>query len=285
MILLDGKATSQTIRTELAGEVRALAEKHGRPPGLAVVIVGEDPASKVYVRMKVKACHETGILSRHLELPESTSQAELERVVDDLNADPSIDGILVQLPLPRQLDAQPILDRINPDKDVDGFHPVNVGRLALGLPGFVSCTPAGCMELLRRYGLRPEGKHAVIVGRSNIVGKPLALLLQQPTEMGNATVTVCHSRTPDLAEHTRRADFLFAAIGKPGMISGDMVKDGAVVVDVGISRTDDGLKGDCDFEAMRDRVSAITPVPGGVGPMTIAMLLRNTVDSCARRLG
>lgn len=275
MILLDGKETAKTIRGELKAEVEALAPKHGRAPGLAVILVGEDPASQVYVRNKERACAEAGIVSVPHKLPAETSQQELEKLISDLNADETVDGILLQLPLPKELDSQRCLELIDPEKDVDGFHPVNVGKLTLGLPGFRSCTPAGVMNLLERYGIDPSGKKCVIIGRSNIVGKPQALMMLAR----NATPVITHSRTKDLKAECRDADILVAALGRPGFVTEDMVKEGAVVVDVGINRTDDGLKGDCDFDAVKDKVHAITPVPGGVGPMTIAQLLVNTVQA------
>ncbi len=280
-VLLDGKRTAATIREELRREAAKLAASRDLPPGLAVILVGEDPASQVYVRNKERACAEVGIASRSLRLPVDVSQDHLEGLIRDLNADRSIHGILLQLPLPRGLEAQRCLELIDPKKDVDGFHPENMGRLTLGLPGLRPCTPAGVLELLARYDLSVAGKKAVVVGRSNIVGKPLALLLAQPGAQGNATVTLCHSRTPDLAGEMRRADFLFLAVGRPRFATADMVAPGAVVVDVGINRTDQGLVGDADFDALRDRVAAITPVPGGIGPMTIAQLLRNTVQAYA----
>ncbi|PKN09753.1 MAG: bifunctional methylenetetrahydrofolate dehydrogenase/methenyltetrahydrofolate cyclohydrolase FolD [Deltaproteobacteria bacterium HGW-Deltaproteobacteria-8] len=280
MILLDGKKTAQSIRTELKVEVAEMTAAHGRAPGLAVILVGQDPASQVYVRNKERACAEVGIASFPHVLPASTTQAELEALIARLNADVLVDGILLQLPVPGGLDSRALLERIAPDKDVDGFHPQNMGRLALGLPGFAPCTPAGVIELLRRYDLPTQGKHAVVVGRSNIVGRPLSIMLSQPGRFGDATVTICHSRTPDLAEQCRRADFVFAAIGKPKFVTCDMVKPGAVVVDVGINRVDEGLVGDCDFEILCATASAMTPVPGGIGPMTIAMLLKNTVQAC-----
>lgn len=283
MLLIDGKATAANIRLELKAEIAEKLDKAGRAPGLAVILVGEDPASQVYVRNKEKACAEAGIISIPHKLPADTTQEALLKLIGELNADDSVDGILLQLPLPKGLDAQACLLALDPAKDVDGFHPENVGRLSLGLPGFVSCTPAGVMELLRRYQLSPAGKKAVVVGRSNIVGKPLAMLLAQPGEYGDATVTVCHSRTPDLGWECRNADFLFLALGRAGFVTGDMVKPGAVVIDVGINRTENGLCGDADFATVSQRASAITPVPGGVGPMTIAMLLKNTVDSWKRR--
>ena len=287
MTLLDGKATAAAIRAEIAAEVPQLAAAHGRPPGLSVILVGEDPASQVYVRMKEKACAETGIASFPHRPPADISQDELLALIDQLNADDAVDGILLQLPLPKHLDEQACLDRIDPDKDVDGFHPVNMGRLALGLPGFRSCTPWGVIELLKRYDIKTTGKRAVVLGRSNIVGKPMALMLMDYGDFANATVTVVHSRTPreDQAAACRQADIVVAAIGRPRYVPGDWIKDGAVVIDVGINRTDEGLVGDCDFEAMKDKVSAITPVPGGVGPMTIATLLSNTMVAYKARTG
>ena len=282
MILLDGKATAATIRTEIRKEVDGLEGKFGRKPGLAVVLVGEDPASQVYVRNKERACEDCGIKSIPHRL-ENASQLELEGLIQKLNRDVSVDGILVQLPLPKGLDSQKILDLIDPDKDVDGFHPVNVGKMSLGLPGFKPCTPAGVINLLKRYDLDPACKKAVVIGRSNIVGKPLAMMLSQSGPCANATVTLCHSRTADLKAECLEADFIFAAIGQPNFVTADMVKEGAVVVDVGINRTDEGLAGDCDFEGLKDKVHAITPVPGGVGPLTIALLLANTVDLCRAR--
>jgi len=281
--ILDGKATAAALRAELAVEVAQLEAKVGRKPGLAVILVGEDAASQVYVRNKEAACREAGIHSLAHRLPASVSQGELLALIDRLNADEALDGILLQLPLPGGLDSRQCLERILPEKDVDGFHPVNMGRLALGLPGLRPCTPAGVMALLLRYGLSPSGKRAVVVGRSNIVGKPLAMMLGQPGKDANATVTVCHSGTHDLAGVCREADFLFLALGKPRFFTADMVKPGAVVVDVGISRTDTGLAGDCDFASVSAVASAITPVPGGVGPMTIAQLLANTVQSFKSR--
>ncbi len=284
MILLDGKATAAAIRVELKTEVEQLKKKAGRSPGLTVILVGEDPASQVYVRNKGRACAEVGIDSDTILLPAETPQSELEALIDRLNSDDAVDGILLQLPLPKGLDSQACLERIDPDKDVDGFHPVNMGKLALGLPGVKSCTPAGVLTLLQRYGLSVSGKKAVVVGRSNIVGKPLSMLLSSTGSYGNATVTLCHSRTKDLAAECREADFLFAAIGRAKLITKDMVKPGAVVVDVGMNRTDEGLVGDCDFEAIKEIAHAMTPVPGGVGPMTIAQLLINTVDAFKRNI-
>jgi methylenetetrahydrofolate dehydrogenase (NADP+)/methenyltetrahydrofolate cyclohydrolase len=282
MILIDGKATAANIRAELREEILAMQPR--RMPGLAVILVGEDPASQLYVRNKARACGQVGILSFVHRLPAEIRQAELLARIVALNADPAVDGILLQLPLPRGLDSQVCLAAIEPGKDVDGFQPENMGRLALGLPGFVPCTPAGVMELLRRYDLSPSGKDAVVIGRSNIVGKPLSLLLARQEAYANATVTVCHSRTRDLAEHCRRADFLFLAMGRPRCVTGDMVREGAVVIDVGINRTEDGLCGDADFAQLSLKAGAITPVPGGVGPMTIAMLLKNTVQAWKQRV-
>ncbi|MDR2502968.1 MAG: bifunctional methylenetetrahydrofolate dehydrogenase/methenyltetrahydrofolate cyclohydrolase FolD [Deltaproteobacteria bacterium] len=278
-MLLDGKGTALKIRTELKTETAALLAVRGRAPGLAVILAGDDPASRIYVRNKRLACEEAGFRSETFEKPPSVSQKELEYLVDELNARTDIDGILLQLPLFAHLDSRPLLQRIDPAKDVDGFHPQNMGRLALGLPGPRPCTPAGVMALLRHYGLSPHGKRAVVVGRSNIVGKPLALMLGADAPEANATVTICHSRTPNLREECLRADFLFLALGRPKAVGADMVKEGAVVVDVGISRTERGLCGDCDFEAVLPKAGAITPVPGGVGPMTIAMLLVNTLNA------
>lgn len=285
MILLDGKQTAADMRAELKEEISALKATFGRAPGLAVILVGDDPASQVYVRNKERACEEAGIFSKPYKLPATTSQLEVEGLIQELNRDTAVDGILLQLPLPKGLDSQHCLELIDPGKDVDGFHPNNMGKMTLGLPGFKPCTPAGVMELLQRYGLSPACKKAVVVGRSNIVGKPLALLLGQCGPCADATVTLCHSRTADLKKECLDADFLFAAVGIAGFITGDMIKEGAVVVDVGISRTDEGLKGDVDFDSAKDKVKAITPVPGGVGPMTIAMLLQNTVIAFKEHVG
>jgi len=284
MILLDGKETAKTIRSEIRAEVDGLGNKYGRKPGLAVILVGEDPASQVYVRNKERACEDCGIESMPHRL-ETASQLELEGLIQKLNRDVNVDGILVQLPLPKGMDSQKILDLIDPDKDVDGFHPVNVGKMSLGLPGFKPCTPAGVINLLKRYDLDPACKKAVVIGRSNIVGKPLAMMLSQSGPCANATVTLCHSRTADLKAECLEADFVFAAIGRPNFVTADMVKEGAVVVDVGINRTDEGLAGDCDFEALKDKVHAITPVPGGVGPMTIAQLMVNTLEAFKVHVG
>ncbi len=285
MQLLDGKVTAAEIRAKLAVETAHLTATFGRAPGLAVVLVGDDPASQVYVRFKEKACGEAGIVSRTLRVEADISQEKLEALVSSLSADDTMDGILVQAPLPRHLDLLAVQSLVVPEKDVDGFHPINVGKLSIGLPCLKPCTPAGVMELLAHYGISCSGKKAVVVGRSNIVGKPMAMLLAQATPMANATVTICHSRTPDVAAECRQADILVAAIGRPRYITKDMVKPGAVVLDVGINRTEQGLCGDVDFEAVKDIVSAITPVPGGLGPMTIAMLLANTVQAYKWRMG
>lgn len=272
---LDGKATAALIRQELAGQVEVLRKNHGREPGLAVMLVGDDPASQVYVRNKERACAEVGIRSEGFRLPADVTQEEVEAIIARLNADPGIDGILLQLPLPRGLDSQRCLERIDPSKDVDGFHPVNMGRLTLGLPCLRSCTPAGVMALLAKYDIDVAGKKAVVIGRSNIVGKPVALMLLQ----ANATVSICHSRTAHIANEVRSADIVIAAVGIPHFVTADMVRPGAVVIDVGINRTDQGLVGDCDYAGLESVASAMTPVPGGVGPMTIAQLLVNTVEA------
>lgn len=279
--LLNGKELAQKIRTRLAEDAAILAETKGRPPGLAAVLVGEDPASQLYVSRKHQACQEAGFHSELVQLSASISQDELLRKVRDLNRAAHVDGILVQLPLPKGLDEQAVLEAVLPEKDVDGFHPLNQGRLMLGLDGFVPATPKGVVRLLLENGVKLAGKHVVIVGRSNIVGKPLAILMLRE----NATVTVCHSKTKNLEKITTQADVLVAAVGKAGLISADHVKDGAVVVDVGTSRVGGKLKGDVDFDAVKEKASWITPVPGGVGPMTIAMLLENTFESYQKRNG
>jgi methylenetetrahydrofolate dehydrogenase (NADP+)/methenyltetrahydrofolate cyclohydrolase len=279
--LIDGKAISQAVRADVARDVAALRERTGHVPGLVTILVGDDPASQVYVRNKIAACEEAGMASFHERPGDDATQAELEELVARYNADDRVDGILVQSPLPPGLDFKRVLDRIDPAKDVDGFHPLNVGRLVSGQPGLVACTPAGVIELLTRTGIQIEGAEAVVVGRSDIVGKPVALLLLHR----HATVTICHSRTRDLPGVIRRADIVVAAVGRAKMVTGDMVKPGATVIDVGINRTDEGLVGDVDFGSVEPVAGAITPVPGGVGPMTIAMLLRNTVDAAAARHG
>lgn len=289
--LIDGKAIAATIKDELRGRVEALSKK-GSQPGLATVLVGQDPASAVYVGMKQKMCAELGILSVGHDLPETTTQKELLALVDELNNDEKVHGILVQLPLPDQIDEKTVIESISPEKDVDGFHPVSLGRLVIGMDGFRPCTPAGVQELLVRSGVDLSGKEVVIVGRSNIVGKPLANILVQKADGANATVTVAHSRTKDLPEVIRRADVLVAAMGMADFIQADWVKPGAVVIDVGTNRVDDPTKkrgyrltGDVRFEEVSEVASQITPVPGGVGPMTIIMLMTNTVISAERSAG
>jgi methylenetetrahydrofolate dehydrogenase (NADP+)/methenyltetrahydrofolate cyclohydrolase len=285
---MDGAALARRVRGDVATEVSRLAAK-GVTPGLAVVLVGDDPASAVYVAAKERACAEVGMRSTTAQLPADTSPATLLGLVDRLNADSSVHGILIQMPLPSQIDAETVIGRVSPEKDVDGFHPVNVGRLLAGsADGFTPCTPAGVQLLLREYDVETRGADCVIVGRSNIVGKPLAALLMQPGPGADATVTVCHSRTRDLISHTRRADILVVAAGRPRMIKGDWLKPGAVVVDVGVNRVADPereggrLVGDVDFASASRVASLITPVPGGVGPMTIAMLLANTARAASR---
>lgn len=271
-IVIDGRAVSAKVRAEIAEKVMAMDKK----PGLAVIIVGDDPASQVYVRNKAKGCAEVGFYSEVHELPEATTEAELMALIDRLNADDKINGILCQLPLPRHLDEKAVIDRIRPDKDVDAFHPENVGKIMIGDYDFLPCTPAGVMRLLDEYGIEPSGKKCVVVGRSNIVGKPQAMLLLQR----NGTVTICHSRTANLKDECLQADILVVAIGKAKFITADYVKPGAVVIDVGMDRDENGkLCGDVDFESVKEVAGAITPVPGGVGPMTIAMLLTNTLKA------
>ena len=279
--ILDGKATSAKVRARIAAETAALAEKTGVRPGLAVILVGEDPASQIYVRNKKKACEEVGFVSRETVLPADASMEEILSLIGRLNADDGVHGILVQLPLPRGLDEKRVIEAISPDKDVDAFSFGNVGRIVTGDFDFVPCTPAGIMELLREYRIPIDGKRAVVIGRSNIVGKPMALLLLHQ----NATVTICHSHTEDLAAVCREADILVSAVGKAHFVTADMIKPGAVVVDVGMNRTEDGLKGDVAFEEAAEKASFITPVPGGVGPMTITMLLQNTLTAAKRALG
>lgn len=284
--ILDGKAIAKQIRDEIAVDVAEFIQNDGRVPKLAAVLVGEDPASQVYVRNKERACGKAGIESELHRLPADTTQEQLLELIAKLNKDESVSGILVQLPLPKQIDEQHVLDAVSPWKDVDAFHPENVGLLSQGRPRFLPCTPHGVQQLLHRYKIETTGKHVVVIGRSEIVGKPLAsMLVQRDSGMGptaaNATVTLCHSRTKDLKATTLQADILIAAIGKANFVTADMVKPGAVVVDVGINRTDDGLVGDVDFSAVSEVASYITPVPGGVGPLTIAMLLRNTLTACS----
>lgn len=289
--IIDGNAIAEAIRAEVMEETEAFRKTHGHPPGLATVLVGNDPASEVYVRMKNRDAERVGFYSRQITLPADTPEEELLGVVEGLNADPTIHGILVQLPLPKGLNEDRVIRAIDPRKDVDGFHPMNVGRLAIGDPDVLApCTPAGVVEMLLRSGYDPAGKRVVVVGRSNIVGKPLALLLLRRGRGGDATVTVAHSRTPDLGAVTREADILVAAVGVPELIRADMVKPGAVVIDVGVNRveapdTERGYKlvGDVAYEEVAERVEAISPVPGGVGPMTRTMLMKNTLEA-ARRL-
>lgn len=277
--ILDGKAVAKEIRAELKERCAAMKER-GITPGLAVILVGDDPASAVYVRNKERACANVGIYTQTFRYDACTDMQTLRTKIHELNKDASFDGILLQLPLPRGLNADELLEEIAPQKDVDGFHPLNFGKMALGLGGVKPCTPAGCMELLHRAGVTVAGSDAVVIGRSRLVGKPVSLLLQAE----NATVTMCHSRTKDLAEHVRRADIVIAAVGRPRLITGDMIKPGAAVIDVGINRLDDGtLAGDVDFATAEPVAGVITPVPGGVGPMTIAMLLKATVDAAEKR--
>jgi methylenetetrahydrofolate dehydrogenase (NADP+) / methenyltetrahydrofolate cyclohydrolase len=278
--IIDGKAVAASVRSRVAEEVKAFESERGRTPLLSTVIVGDDPASQVYVKGKHRACEEAGMRSNHHGLPAETSEAELLALVDQLNRDPDVDGILVQLPVPEQIDPDRIVATLDPGKDVDGLTPVNAGLLAHGMPGLVPCTPAGVMELLDHEGVELEGAEAVVVGRSKLVGVPVARLLLA----ANATVTNCHSRTRDLPAVCRRADVLVAAVGVPALLGADAVKPGATVIDVGINRTDDGLRGDMDFEAAAEVAGAITPVPGGVGPMTIAMLLVNTLAAARTRV-
>ena len=275
--ILSGKEMSESLRKEIAERVVRLKEQ-GVTPGLAVILVGNDPASEIYVRNKGNGCAETGMYSRTMNMPEETTQEQLEAAIEELNADPAIHGILVQLPLPKHLDENAALAKILPEKDVDGFHLINAGHMLTGTEGVVACTPRGALYMIKSTGLDLNGKEAVVIGRSNIVGKPMAMLLLRE----NCTVTMCHSRTKNLAEHTRRADILVAAVGKAGFVTADMVKPGAVVIDVGINRVDGKVKGDVDFDAVKEIAGWITPVPGGVGKMTITMLLANTVEAAER---
>lgn len=283
--IINGNEIAKSIRAEIKAEVAKLKQS-GIEPGLVVIIVGEDPASQVYVRKKGEACNELGIHSETVRLPASTTEAELLALIDKYNKDPKFDGILVQLPLPKHISEEKVLLRIDPGKDVDGFHPVNVGKMVVGSESYLPCTPHGVQELLVRSGNDPAGKHVVVLGRSNIVGKPVACILIQKAKGADATVTICHSRTKNLAEITRQADILIAAIGSPQFVKADMVRDGVVVIDVGVNRINDPaakggcrLVGDVDFEAVKEKAKAITPVPGGVGPMTITMLMQNTVKA------
>lgn len=289
MAIIDGKSIAQKLRGELEQQVTALKKKN-IIPGLAVILVGENPASQSYVRGKEQACAKIGIYSRNITLPVSTSQDELLNIINELNQDQSIDGILVQLPLPPQIDEQAVIETINPSKDVDGFHPVSIGRMMLGEDTFLPCTPHGIIKLLEVTGIETSGKEVVVLGRSNIVGKPVANMLLQKSKNANATVTVCHTGSLHTKEHTRRADIIIAAAGRPDTLTEDMVKKGAVVIDVGVNRVEDSSKergyrlvGDADFNGLSAKCSYITPVPGGVGPMTITMLLHNTVKSAGNR--
>ena len=287
--ILDGKGLSQQIKEEIAIEVADWVAKGNRRPHLAAVLVGQDGASRTYVDHKVKSCAQVGFESTLIERPAEIGQEELLTIVAQLNEDPSIDGFIVQLPLPAHIDDQAVIEAVSPLKDVDGFHPSNMGNLALGLPGFVPATPAGIMTMLDRSGVETEGKHAVVIGRSSIVGTPMSLLLSRSGQPGNCTVTLCHSRTQDLQAHCLQADILVAAVGRPGMVKAEMVKEGAVVIDVGITRVEDStakrgfrLKGDVDYASVAPKCSWITPVPGGVGPMTIVSLLKNTLLAARR---
>ena len=283
MIILDGKKTSNDIKAEIAESVKGIVANGSRPPHLAAVIVGNDGASLTYVSSKVRACKRVGFDSTLINLPESTSEDELLEKVNELNNDEQIDGYIVQLPLPKHIDSQKILMAVDADKDVDGFHPTNFGKMALGLPTFISATPFGIMELLKRYDVETSGKHTVVIGRSDIVGRPISILMSQKSNPGNSTVTLAHSRTKNIEELTKQADIVISALGVPNFVKADMVKEGAVIVDVGITRVTDksakGYKivGDVDYENVSKKSSYITPVPGGVGPMTIAMLLKNTL--------
>tara|TARA_A200000113_G_scaffold57217_1_gene48402 strand:+ start:646 stop:1512 length:867 start_codon:yes stop_codon:yes gene_type:complete len=283
MIILDGKKTSSDIKAEIAESVKEIVAKGLRPPHLAAVIVGDDGASLTYVGSKVRACKRVGFESTLIKLPESISQNELLDKVNQLNNDENIDGYIVQLPLPKHIDSQKILMAVDAQKDVDGFHPTNFGKMALSLPTFISATPFGIMELLKRYGVETSGKHTVVIGRSDIVGRPISILMSQKSNPGNSTVTLAHSRTENINELTRKADIIISALGTPNFVKAEMVKDGVVIIDVGITRvSDDSLKGykivgDVDYENVSKKSSYITPVPGGVGPMTIAMLLKNTL--------
>lgn len=285
-LILDGKKVAADMRAEMMEEIQRLKAEHNLTPGLAVVLVGDNPASVSYVTGKQKACEEVGIYSREHRLPADYPESDLLALVQQLNEDPAIHGILVQLPLPKHIDEAKVLLAIRPDKDVDGFHPVNVGKMMIGEPCYLPCTPHGVQQILLRSGIEVEGKHVVVVGRSNIVGKPVAMILLQKRPGANATVTVCHTGTKDMAYFTRQADILIVAAGRPNTITADMVKEGVVVVDVGVNRIEDPTKksgfrlvGDVDFEGVKEKCSAITPVPGGVGPMTITMLLHNTIQA------
>jgi len=291
MILIDGKALAQTIKAELRADVDQLIQAGNRVPHLAAVLIGDDPASQVYVRNKVKSCEEVGFNSTLIRRPAAISQAELLDIVRELNANDDIDGFIVQLPLPKHLNEEAVTLAIEPRKDVDGFHPVNFGRMAQGLPGYLPATPYGILEMLRRYEIPTRGREVVVVGRSNIVGTPISVLLSRKAYPGDATVTICHSRTADLAAHTRRADIIIAAIGSPDFIRGDMVKYGVVIIDVGMNRVEDAtaksgfrLTGDVDFASVGPKAAYFTPVPGGVGQMTVVSLLMNTMKANRREV-
>lgn len=283
--LIKGSEISKQIKEELKKEIALLKEKHNIVPGLTTVLVGEDEASKVYVGAKEKTCKELAMYSERSDIPADTSEADLLAIIERLNKDSKINGILVQLPLPKHINAAKVLYAINPNKDVDGFHPVNVGKMIIGEPCFLPCTPHGILELLIRSGVETSGADVVVVGRSNIVGKPIANMMIQKRKGGNATVTICHTGTKDIASHTKRADILIVAAGKPKTITADMVKEGVVVIDVGVNRLPTGLVGDVDFDTVKEKAKAITPVPGGVGPMTITMLMYNTVQAAKMQAG
>lgn len=291
MDLLDGKLLAKTIKEEIAAEVNLILARGGKPPHLAAVLVGEDPASQVYVRNKVKSCEEVGFSSTLIRKSADISEAELLEIVSDLNQSEDIDGFIVQLPLPKHINEERITLAIDPRKDVDGFHPVNFGRMAQGLPAYLPATPFGILEMLRRYNIPTDGKEVVVVGRSNIVGTPMGILLSRKAYPGNATVTICHSRTKDLAAHTSKADILVVAIGRADLVTADMVKEGVIVIDVGMNRVEDAcakngylLKGDVDFEGVAPKASYITPVPGGVGQMTVVSLLLNTLKANKKQI-
>lgn len=291
MVLLDGKQLARQIKDELAQKTAAQIAAGGKVPHLAAVLVGDNPASKVYVRNKVRSCEQVGFHSTLIRKPADITEAELLHIIEELNQDPGIDGFIVQLPLPDHLDEHKVTLAIDPAKDVDGFHPVNIGRMTLGLPCYLPATPCGIVEMLDRYEIPTSGKEVVVVGRSNIVGTPISILLSRKGKVGNATVTLCHSRTADLAEHTRRADIIIASVGRPNTITADMVKDGVVIIDVGINRIDDPdsakgykLVGDVDFDGVSPKASYITPVPGGVGQMTVVSLLMNTLSASKKEV-
>ncbi|MBI2370199.1 MAG: bifunctional methylenetetrahydrofolate dehydrogenase/methenyltetrahydrofolate cyclohydrolase FolD [Deltaproteobacteria bacterium] len=279
--ILEGQALAKQVRAEVAAGVAQFVSRHGFPPGLAFILVGDDPSSHIYVRTKEKVCGEVGIRSEQYLLPAETSQAEVSALVGRLNRDPRVHGVLIQLPLPAQLNSTELLEAVSPEKDVDGFHPTNVGRLVEGRPRFEPCTPLGIIRMLEHYGVTIQGSHAVVVGRSNIVGKPVALMLLHR----HATVTICHTRTRDLPDVTRRGDILVAAAGRPGLVKGEMIREGAVVIDVGVNRVDGKLVGDVEFASAEPRAAAISPVPGGVGPMTVAMLMANTLRAARLQAG